>query len=179
MSKSKKKTSVLQNVIDKLNQLSGGKATLVLSAAIVVVVVLVIIIAVASGNPLYGTYKTGDLLYLSPLSFDHKTLYEENYESITLSKKAFSYLYEEKTTTFEKPEYETVEVTEELLSTLRGALQNKEEISFEGAQKVHYITTKEATSDRYMLVEFEDTMWYVVYHLVGERMSIWHIFEMD
>lgn len=167
-------------MMNKLDKKTGGKAHLVLASAAAVVLLLIVLVVALTKNPLYGTYKTKDLLYMSPLSSEHLTLYEENYKNISVSKKEFSYTYGDETTSFKKPQYETVEVTEELLSRLQSGVQNKEAgISFEGAQKVHYVNTQESTSDRYMLVEFEDTMWYVVYHELGERISIWSIFELD
>ena len=178
--KNTKKTNLVQDMMNKLDKITGGKAHLALAAAAAVVLLFVVLIVALTRDPLYGTYKTKELLYMSPLSSEHLTLYEENYESISVSKKAFSYTFDEETTSFKKPQYETVEVTEELLARLAGGVQNKEAgISFEGAQKVHYVNTQESTSDRYMLVEYEDAMWYVLYHEVGESISIWHIFELD
>ena len=180
MKKNTKKTGFVQDIMDKLNKMTGGKANLALAAAAAVVVLLVVLVVAITKNPLYGTYQTKELLYMSPLSSEHLTLYEENYKKISVSKKAFSYTYGDETTTYKKPQYETVEMTQELLDRLQSGVQNKEAgISFEGAQKVHYVNTQEATSDRYMLVEFEDSVWYVVYHVVGERISIWSIFELN
>lgn len=172
-------TKTVQNVMNKLNEVTRGKAKIVLAAAAVVLVLVIAIIAV-SGNPLYKKYKTGELLYNSPLNSAHADLYEEGFEYVKLSGRKFEILVNEEKITIKKPEVRSEEVTEEKMQEIRNAIWgDASKLDLTKIKTLHYIYDSEGKRCDYLLAETDDGMWFVKYYVVNEKMDIWHIIELD
>ncbi len=172
-------TKTVQNLMNKLNELTKGKAKLVLAAAAAVVVVLVVVIIAVSGNPLYKKYKTGELLYISPLSSAHTDLYEESFEYVKLSGRKFEILVDDEKITVKKPEIQSEEITEEKMTEIQSALWgDTSKLDLTKVQRLHYVYDSEGKRCDYLLMETEDGMWFVKYYIVNEKMDIWHIIDL-
>ena len=165
---------------DKLLKMWQENKKLVIAAAAAVVVLVVVLIVAVTSNPLYGTYKTDELLYISPLNSGHTDLYEESFESVKLSGSKFVVTAGGIKETIKKPEVKTEEMTEELLKELQNAIWGDgNEADLTKVQKVHYIYDADGKRTEYLLLETEDDMWFVKYYIVNEKMDIWHIIDLE
>jgi len=166
----------MKNIWNTWNEKTKGKGTIIVAA----VVFLGLFLAIVCRNPLYGTYTPGKLLYLSPLSAAHKTLYEESFTEIKVSGKEFVVTQGGENFVVEQPVYQTEEMTEARAQEFQQALQNKESgIVFDSAKKIHFVNQEDGKISEYLLIELDDSMWFVKYYMVAGRMDIWHIMEIE
>lgn len=182
MSKRNKKKNIGKDLkktfLDKIKE--NKRIASVAGGALVVLVAILLINTALNSNPLYGEYETGKLLYMTPLSSQSTESYEEEYLGITVSRKSFEVHQTEYDTTIEKPQYQTEEVTEEVLEQLSSGLigENTGEL-FEGAEKVHYVYDSEGSQENYFLLEKTDAMYFVRFYIMSGDLHIWHVFELE
>lgn len=145
--------------------------------AVAVIAAVALFVLLSSKNPIYGTYQSGKVLYLTPLNDVGAKWYEKSIGDVMISEGEFSYWYQGLKQTVEHPGYDTREATEEECDLIQNAMADA--LSMEGAQKIHYIQLSTGKNSEYLLVEFEDVLWFVRYYVVNGKMDVWHVIEFS
>lgn len=165
----------MKNTKKSLNR--NKKWAVAAGGAVVVIAAVVLFMMLSSKDPLYGTYQSGKVLYLTRLNDVGEELYEKSIGELTISEGEFFYWYQGLKQTVEHPRYDTREATEEECALIRGAMEDA--LSMGGAKKIHYIQLSTGKNSEYLLVEFEDVLWFVRYYVVNGKMDVWHVIEFS
>lgn len=181
MSKRNKKKNIGKNekktIWDKCRE--NKRVMEIAGVALVAVVAVLLVIVAVNSNPIYGTYRVGNLLYLNSLCNIPESGYEEDYVGVSISNGKFVITYEEKEEVIKRPKYKIEEATDELLLSWQEAMSEKTDAEYlQGVTKVHFVYDAENKRTDYAILEKEDGMLFVQYYIIRDIVDIWHVFEL-